>query len=390
MVRGTVIAPSEKELYNIVKSRGLWLVSFSKEREFLRGLTLGKLKRVELMNAFYQLYAMTRTGIPLDTALYTIADQSTSPTAKTVFKELAISISSGYMLSEAMENYRRFFPNWIISAVRSGEVSGQLDKVFLDLAKFLEWQQKIVDDIKNALFYPSIVFVAFIGLILVTSFYLLPSLVEAFRKVQQTTGGQLPALAQFLIDLNEFIRSYWPIIFSAPLIFFVAFRLSLKIPVVANFVDELKYSIPAVGGILRAIELSRFCRYFALLYKSGVDISKILDILSEITSSVNLSRAIKRVKMLIEEGKSISEAVAEVGHFPPILVQGFVAAEKSAQIPFMLEQISDYFDREIALKVKRFVTALEPMFLLAIAGIVGMVVISLISTIYSMITRIGA
>ena len=390
LVRGTMVSETADSLYEELRGRGLYLIKTFQESKLFRSFIGVGIKRIDLMNVCFQVSTMLRAGVSITSALDSISSEVTNKNLRRVLKELSLSVEAGYSLSQAMQTFPRVFPPWFVNLVKSGEASGNLERTFLDISRFLEWQQKLADDIKQALFYPSIIFVAFILLLIFASTFLLPTLVKTFSSIAAgSEGGGLPLPAQILISFNDLLRIIWPFFIIIPATVFAVWKLGIKIPIIAPALDRVKTSVPIIGRIIRISDLSRFSRHFAFLYEAGIGIIKILELLEKSVSSINFSTAIKRMRRLVEEGRPLSQAASITGEFPTMLIQMFSVGEKTGKISEALVQVSDYLDRELSIIVKRVLTLLEPVVMLALSGMVGFLIITLVTTIYSMLGQIG-
>lgn len=387
LVRGAMVSRDIGELYDMLKTRNFYLVKASQESRILKAFATTGIKRTDLIHLFFQLSTMAKAGVPLTNTLEALSYEVENRNLKRILREILLSVEAGYSLSTAMEAYP-IFPPWLISLVRTGEASGNLDKVFMDISKFLEWQQKIIDEVKHAITYPAIILSAFVLLIIFVSIFLIPMLTSIMGKIVTSTGAALPLPAQLLFSLNETLRNIWPLFILVPAGIFIFWKSGMKVPKLREFLDTFKYNMPIVGRIFRFADLSRFSRHFAALYEAGIDITRILELLEKVVSSVNFSMSIRRMRELTESGRTLSQAATEAGGFPLMLSQMFATGEKTGEITSSMNQVGDYCDRQLSLLVKRATSLLEPLMMVMLSGMVGFLIITLVTAIYSLMGQI--
>jgi len=264
--------------------------------------------------------------------------------------------------------------------VNSGEASGSLDVVLGRLAEFGEHQQALRGRFKAALAYPA--FMSLIGTVVL--FFLITFIVPNITKIFTDMHQTLPLPTMVLIEVSNFLLSFWWVILLAFLVGIVILKQSKKRPGVHYIWDKLKLHIPILGPINQKIALARFGRTLGSLLQSGVPLISALQIVGKIVDNSLIAKAIDSAVDDIQEGKSLAGTLDQSRWFPSIVVQMISVGEQSGELEGMLNKIADTYEREIESHIMALTSMLEPVMILVMGLIVGFVVISILLPIFEM------
>ena len=343
-----------------------------------------KLKRIksdEMLMFYIQFSNMINAGINILMALSTLANQIDNKVLRKVLSEVAGKIEAGSTLSEAMAPHTRVFSKSFVNMVKAGEASGNLDAVLMRYALFFERQEDVKQKVKGALFYPLILlcFGCVVMLFIVT--FIIPKFAEIYVKA----GVRLPLPTLIVYNLGTVLKKYWYLLIAAAVLIFLAIRQLSKTAKGALFFDTLKLRLPIIGALYRKVIVSKFARTLSTLVASGVPILQSLDITKEVIGNEVLSRVVASARSYVEEGERLSEPLRVSGEFPLDVVQMISVGEESGSLDAMLGKIADFYDLTADYAIKKLTTVIEPVFLLIMGGMVGLIMASMLLPIFDMV-----
>jgi general secretion pathway protein F len=318
-------------------------------------------------------------GLPIDRALAILIEATENPRFKPIVTSLLEDVQGGSYLSDAMAKHPRIFSRFYTNMVRAGEVGGVLETVLARLSEFLEENQDLVDYIRSAMIYP--VFLVVVGG--VSILILLTFVIPKFAVIFADLGQALPLSTRFILGFSTFLRDYaWAILLLAGGFGYAVGRY-LRTPVGRYRMDHLKLRLPGVQPVVEAIETARFTRTLGTLIQSGVPILKALMLVRDVIVNRVLADAVETIQDRVKEGESLARPMADSGRFPPLAVQMVTVGEETGQLGGMLLKIADSYDKRVRSLVKRLINLLEPVMILLMGLVVGFVVISMLTAIFS-------
>ncbi|MBI4364033.1 MAG: type II secretion system F family protein, partial [Candidatus Latescibacteria bacterium] len=324
-----------------------------------------RIKAKELITLTRQMATLFGAHLPLTTSLEAMEKQTENPVLKEIIAAIRQDVAGGSSLSEAMKKHPKVFSELYVNMVKAGESSGMLDKVMNRLATLAEKEGETLAKVKSATRYPMIVLsiipVAFIALVT----FVIPKFEAIFAKSKAT----LPLPTRVLIATNQFFAAYWYILLGVTFVAVVLIRRYLATEHGRAQWDRLKIRLPIIGPLLLKGALSRFTRVFATLEASGVPILNTLAIASKTVDNRAIAAVIDRVAESVKEGKGLGAPLRASEFFPPVVTQMISIGEESGEMEAMLLKVSDYYDSEVEEAIKGLVSAIEPLLLVALAGV---------------------
>lgn len=313
-----------------------------------------------------QMYSLIHAGIPLATAITRLAETSRNKTMADALSSIVVNINKGMALHTAMAQYPNIFSNFIISLITVGENTGNLDNIFLHIADYLELEVDITKKVKAALRYPTLVIIAIVIALIVINIFVIP----AFSKLYSSMHGVLPLPTRILLAVSDFMLSYWYVILGAILI--IAFFIRYYIRTVEGAIQwgRWQLKIPVIGWLIHRILLARFARLLALVLKAGVTAVDGIHMVGVTTNNAYITQQIAGVSELIERGNTISSAIEKTHLFPPLIIQMIMLGEESGTMERLLDEVADYYQREIDYDIVRLSDAIEPILLVVIGAMV--------------------
>jgi type II secretory pathway component PulF len=381
IIKGRIEASDEAELEERLRLRGLTLIEATKERLTVLFKRRQKLKDNELLNFTYFLHLILTSGIPIISGLRDMAKQLGNRRVSSLAGFVHAKVEAGMSLSEAMSEYPDSFPSYYTGMVKAGEASGKLDDVLSDLRNYLEWQIAFKKTIRSAMAYPAIVLTAVILLGTLLFTFVMPKFVRILTELKVP----LPMPTKVLIFIASFIKGYWPVIIlflvSIPLIF----RFVYKTESGKRMIDLLMLKLPIFGGLIRRLNLSRYFRTFATLYRSGLTIDDTLKISTDVIKNTIIITSLRRVTEVVLGGESLYRAFRDVEGFPPIVINMVEIGEKTGTLDTTALRISEMYDREVSETLRRLFTILEPLIIIMLGALVLLTLASFFLPLYRIV-----
>jgi MSHA biogenesis protein MshG len=313
-----------------------------------------------------QMYALIHAGIPISTAVTRLAETVRNDLFAEALNNIVVSLNKGNSLHLSMSQYPNVFSDFFLNLIIVGENTGKLDDVFSHLADYLELEGDITKKIKTALRYPTMVISAIIIALLIINVFVLP----AFEKLFAAYHGLLPLPTRILFATSNFIIHYWYLLIAILLGLFFGIRAYLRTHQGAFMWGKLQLKIPIIGWLIHRILLARFARLLSLVLRAGVSAVDGIQMVGASTGNVYVAEKIKSVTDLIVRGNSISAAIDKTQLFPPLVIQMIVLGEESGTIDHLLDEVGEFYQREINYDIVRISDSIEPIMLVVIGGMV--------------------
>lgn len=343
---------------------------------------LFEMKRVtadDLLGFTRELATLLRAGLPLDRALQVLISLAPEGPLREMQQRIRDDLRGGSSLSQALEAQKDLFSRFYINIVRAGEAGGALPLVLGRLAEFLERAKELGETVKSALIYPAIlIFVAVTALMALLIF-----VVPQFQQMFHAAGKALPLPTQIVIAVGDYFRSYWWGLLLAAIALNIWWREQMRRPESRAKWDARFLQLPMVGDLVAKIETARFSRTLGTLLGNGVSLLTALTIVKETLSNVVLARALEGVTAKLREGRGLGQPLLETGLYPPLAIHMVKVGEETGRLEEMLHRVADVYDREVQIAVKRLLALLEPVMIIGLALVVGLVIMSILIGLYS-------
>jgi type IV pilus assembly protein PilC len=371
------------------------------------GLFKPKVKSRDLVIFTRQLSTMISAGVPLTRCLQTLEQQAENPFFKTVVASLAKDVTSGISLGESFAKHPDVFSEVYINMVRAGEAGGILDDILKRLAIQTEKDATIRKKIKSAMTYPMVIFsitiIAFFGLMV----FVIPKL----GKILLDLGGpdaKLPIQTQMLLNVSNFTLSNSiiktiglgsvPMVGKTPNIVFLMaafvvgmfyFIRYIRTPKGKYKFHSLLLRIPVIKVVITKVAISRFSRTFASLASAGVAVLEALAVTGGAIGNKVIQAELAEAAKDVQNGKPLSLAIAKSKHFPPIVSQMLAVGEETGQIDTILIKVADFYDEEVDTLIDGLSSIIEPVMIVVLGGVVGLIAASVMGPIASLSQNVG-
>lgn len=333
-----------------------------------------------------QFSVMINAGVAIVRCLGVLSDQAGNPKMKKALAGISAEVQQGGTLSEAMTKYPECFDELYVSMVEAGETGGVLDEVLNRLAKLLEDMARLQNQIKSAMAYPVAV-----GILAVIVFFAMTMfLIPVFAKIFQDLDVELPALTQFMLFLSDIMRSWRilvPIVTIAVTVF--ALKKYYQTPAGRLQIDALMLKLPLFGDLNEKSAVARFCRVFGTLTRSGVPILNSLEIVCNTVGNKVIANAVAAAMSEIQQGGMMSIAIQQANVFPALAIQMISIGEETGELDSMMMKVADFYEDEVEQAIKALTSIIEPLMMVAIAALVGVILLSMYLPMFKVFDALG-
>ncbi len=332
-----------------------------------RRLGIGRPKREELILFTRQMYALARSGVPLIRGLTQLAESTDNAELAETIRTVINDLESGRELAGALARHPHIFRPLYIAIVGVGEQSGRLEEAFGRIYQYLENEQEIVQQIKSATLYPRIVLGVMVIAVFILMTFVVPVFVDLFERFED---AELPLMTRILIGVSDFFVNYWWLLIALAVGGYFAFKSWTKTEQGALTWDRRKLRFPIIGRILLRGALARFARAFSMAYRSGVPILEALNVVAAAVDNAWIRRKITYMREGIERGEALSRVAQRAEVFTPLVVQMLAVGEETGRVDDMVEEVADFYEREVAYDVRHLGSYIEPILIVFLAGLV--------------------
>ena len=332
-----------------------------------------------------QFSVMLDAGLPLVQCLEILGSQEENRTFQAVINQVRTDVESGASLAEAMRKHPKAFDNLFTNMVAAGESGGILDIILQRLSVYIEKAVKLNSQVKAALIYP----VSIIVIAALVVFIILWKVIPVFAQLFAGLGSEMPFLTRMVIGASNFVADYIFFMLLVGVFGGVAISRWYKTPPGRKIIDTAMLKIPVVGMLLRKIAVARFCRTLGTLTASGVPILDGLEITAKTAGNAVIEEAVMSVRKSVEEGKTISEPLAQTKVFPSMVVQMINVGEQTGALDQMLSKIADFYEDEVDTAVAGLMKLIEPVMISVLGVIIGTIVAAMYLPLYSILSKIG-
>lgn len=348
-----------------------------------------KVKAKTLMVFTRQLATLIDSGLPLLRGLTVLSRQEPNPIMKSTIATLADNVQTGSTFSETLTQFPKVFNKLYVNMVKAGELGGVLEIVLNRLAEYQEKAQKLKNKIMAAMIYPLVVMFIAVAILV----FLMLVIVPKFEKIFEEMLGdrnKLPGLTKIVIGFSRWMGEnvIWLAIVAAVII--IGWRVFAATVGGRRQIDAWKLKLPLFGDVQRKTAISRFTRTLGTLVTSGVPILQALNITRETAGNAIVSEAIVKVHDAVKEGESMVAPLEASPVFPPMVISMVDVGEETGQLPEMLLKIADVYEDEVDNSVSALTSMLEPIMIVALALIVGTIVLALFLPLIEVIKQLSA
>lgn len=386
---GELAGDSKAAVVAELRRKGLTVLRLEEKRGLPDiGQLLESSKRIKIRDkAIFarQFATMINSGLAVLRALYVLEEQTENSRLKKIIKAVREDVEAGMPLSDAMAKHPAAFDRLYVAMVRAGEAGGALDQTLNRLASQLEKDDSLRRSIKSAMAYPILI----AGFAIMVMFGMLIFIIPIFASMYKDLGGELPMLTRLMMNISGALKSYWFIIFPV-LILLVWGLVRLKNTEQGRRGwDRMKLKLPMkLGPVIQKIAVARFSRTLATLVGAGVPILQAIEITGRTSGNTVVEESMIDVKESVRSGESIAKPLARAPVFPPMVTHMISIGEETGALDGMLNKIADFYEDEVDAAVKSLTSIIEPIMMMFVGGLTGLIVISMYLPMFNMMNLV--
>ncbi len=391
-VQGTLTATDKTTALNLMAKQGLKPISVeikSDVKKGGKGFFKPKVKITDLVLFTRQLSTMVSAGVPLLRSLTTMRDQVENPTLREIISDMIKDVQGGVSLADAMAKHPDVFSDIFVNMIRAGEAAGIVDDILKRLATQVEKNASMRKKIKSASTYPIVLLTLTIGAFMGLMIFIIPRIAAILKDI----GGEdakLPVITQVMISISSFMTHYWYIMIGGTALAIFLIRRYIKTPAGRYQFHSLVLKVPILKNLVTKISVARFTRTFAALIGAGVSVVEALRVTSRAIGNDVYRKAIEEAANKVINGEQLSQAIEGNKLFPGIVPQMLAVGEETGQTDIVLVKVADFYDEEVDAIIDSLSSILEPVMIVIMGGMVGLVAASVMGPIASLSQNVGS
>ena len=372
-VKGTIVAENPDSARAQLKGQGLVVTSVKEQGLMDKEITLGFKKKItprELAVFCRQFVSMSKAGVTILECLELLREQTENPRLAQAIRDVQTNVEKGETLAYGLESQPDVFPSLMCTTIAAGEASGSLEVSLDRMADQFEKSAKTQALVKKAMIYPIVVAIVALAVVILMLVKVIPSYTDMFNDL----GTELPKITQMVVAASDFIMGYWFIL--APLV--VAIVIGVKAYAKTDSGQLLwstfQLKVPAIKNLVIKSACSSLARTLSTLLAAGVGLTDAVGIVSDTMTNVLVRDALRFAKDEVMKGVPLSEPIEDSGLFPPMLYHMMRIGEEAGNSEEMLTKLADYYDEEVEMATQSLMAMMEPMIILVLAGVVGVLI----------------
>jgi type IV pilus assembly protein PilC len=388
--KGELSAKTRDEAVDQLRKQSVVVTSLA-EKSGIGGFKLSfgsGLSEKDLVVFTRQFGTMINAGLPLVQCLEILSTQSENKVLRETIGEVKTQVEAGSTFSDALRRHPKVFDDLYVNLVHAGEVGGLLDTILTRLAVYIEKAMKLKGQIKSAMIYPASIMGVAVIVITVLMIFVIPIFAKMFMDL---SGGKvgLPGPTQLVIDISNFIRDYWYIIFGAIAGLVIGIKKYYATVQGRMVIDKLLLKMPVVGDLIRKASVAKFSRTLGTLLASGVPLLDGMTICAKTSGNKVIEQTLINARVSISGGKTIADPLAASGVFPKMVTHMIAVGESTGALDAMLGKIADFYEDEVDQAVASLTSLLEPAMMVFLGTVIGFIVVAMYLPIFKMAAVIG-
>jgi len=351
-----------------------------------RALGFGRVRTTDLVLFSRQMYTITKSGIPLLRGLRGLVSSTHNVTLRETLEDVLMSLEGGRDLSAALGRHPTIFPTLYVNIVRVGEATGTLEQSFLRLTEYLGQDKEMQDRMKSAVRYPIIVMITIAAAIAFLSTFVIPKFAPIFAAL----GNNIPLPTRIIMGTSTVMREYWWALLGAIAATILIIRHVLGTVPGRFHWDRLKLQLPAVGRLTHEAVLARISRSLSISLSAGMPMIQTLAVIARSTGNAFLTEKVLRLRDNVERGEPLSRAAAASDMFSPLVIQMMSIGEETGELSELLDEAAGFYEREVDHALKNLSSAIEPILIVVVGGMVLLLALGIFLPLWEMISRAGA
>lgn len=382
-IKGSIDADTIDKAKSELKQQGYTLLSIKEQSLLTRDLNIeigGYPKPRDLSVFCRQFVSMTRAGVSILEALKMLSEQTENKQLKKAVEGVRVSVEKGETLARSLKEYPKVFPELMVNMVAAGESSGSLDIALERMAVQFEKASKTRALVKKAMMYPIIVCFVAVAVVIVMLVVIIPNYTEMFSQL----GTDLPGITKAVQAASNFIIGYWYILVPVIIVIAILLKMFSQTDMGKHVFHGMQLKIPALKNLKVKQASSQMARTMSTLLAAGVPLIEAVEIVGDTMDNVYFREAMDTCKNEIIIGQPLSRPLEETGLFPPMVYHMVRIGEESGNTEEMLNKLADYYDEEVEMAVQTLMAAMEPLIIVVLAVVVGVLVAACMAPMLSM------
>lgn len=384
VIKGTIQAETERVAGKLLVDRG-YVPESLKEEGTGFAAKMNKVTPKDRINFTRQFATLVGAGLPIAQSLRTVAEQTSNKSMKAIIEEILADIEAGHSLGDAFGKHPDVFNNVYLSLIRAGEVSGTLDESLRRIATQEEKDQKMMGKIKSAMTMPIIT----LFVIVIVFIYMMLEVVPHVESLYNDLGEQLPALTLALVGIKDFLIAFWWLALIVIAFVVVGVFQFLKTEPGIRASANFKLNVPMFNGLMRMLYMARFARISQILLAVGVAVLDTMEIAGDATNNIVVKESVDSAAEEVQGGKPLSEALRDKPYIDPMVYQMAAIGEQSGKMDEMLGKAAQVFEDELDEKIATISAMIEPIMMILLAIVAGLLVGGVLFPIYALVNSIG-
>jgi type IV pilus assembly protein PilC len=385
---GQVTAASRREAMAKLKEEGIRVIEMTEVPETLltMELTIGNPVKLQHFVIYLRQFAtLIKAGVTVVEATEILAVQTESKALKKALIAVEQDLREGNPYSDSVAKHKKIFNSMFINMVKAGEVAGNMDETLEKLADDFEKQHDTVSKVKSALTYPAVIGILAIGAVI----FLLVGVVPTFVTMFEDMGAELPGITKFVLNASGFMQKFWWLVLLIILAFVFSIIYMKKNKKTKYYLDYFLLRMPIFGNMLQKAALARMMRTLSSLFSSSVPILQAMSIVEKVVENEVIAKVIRESRNSLEKGRSMTEPMMNHWAFPPLVTQMISIGESTGALDSMLSKIAEFYEKEVEQGTDRLKSLIEPIMIVFLAGVVGVIVLSIMMPMFSMFEQMS-
>ncbi|MBP5656757.1 type II secretion system F family protein [Candidatus Saccharibacteria bacterium] len=384
VIKGTIQAETERVAGKLLVDRG-YVPELLKEEGSGLAEKMNKVTAKDRINFTRQFATLVGAGLPIAQALRTVSEQTDNKSMKAIIEEILADIEAGRALSVAFEKHPDVFDKVYLSLIKAGETSGTLDQSLRRIADQEEKDQRMLSKIKSAMAMPLIT----LFVIIVVFIYMMLEVVPHVESLYNDLGEELPVLTVIMVGIKDFLLNFWWLALIIVAVFVAFFMQWRKTDGGIRSMALLKLNVPMFNGLFRILYMARFSRISQILLSTGVAVLDTMNIAGESTANVVVQENVNKAAEKVQSGRTMSDALKDQEYIMPLVYQMAAIGEQSGKMDEMLGKAAQVFEDELDEKIATISAMIEPLMMIMLAIVAGLLVGGVLFPIYSLVNSIG-
>ena len=382
---GKIEANNLERAQDKLKSEGYQILNISEAGAMDKDINInigGSVKAKDLTMFCKQFASILNAGVTIIMALDMLSEQATNKTLKAALKDVQVSVEKGSNLADAFRQHPKCFPQILINMVEAGEASGSLEVALTRMADHFEKDNRLQSQIKSAMTYPIIVLVVCVVVVILCIIVVIPNFTSMFADMDM----ELPIATKIMVAVSDFLIQKWYVCVAVVVGLVVGIFLFKRTSTGQYFFAKAAMKVPLIGNLTIKSSASRFARTLSTLMASGIQLIDAVESVAKVMTNKIIREKLLEARDQVAKGVPLSKPLKDMGVFPPLLTQMVHIGEETGNLEDMMFRVADFFDEEVDEATKALTSAMEPLIMVFMAGVVGMIVAAVYGPMISMYT----